>query len=92
MSLHKQFSEVDNPYLLVHPDVSFISFCICSQVEKPDRFDTKPLFHHLSSITKSSLAHVRYIRHPRPILDHITARNIAIALIHSFWTADKQYS
>jgi hypothetical protein len=38
---------------------------------------------HISSIAKSCLSNIRDFRRIRSILDHITARNIATALVHS---------
>ena len=82
LGLPKQLSKVDNPSLLVHPDVSLSP--VTSDRNLGIHFDsTLSLSNHISSSTKSCLFHVRDLRRIRPFLDQTTARNIATALIHS---------
>ena len=75
-------SKVDNPSLLVHPDVSLSP--VVSARNLGIHFDsTLSLSNHISSITKSCLFHVRDLRRIRPFLNQTAARNITTVLIHS---------
>ena len=81
LGLPKQLSKVDNPSLLVQPDV-----CLSPVTSRNlgVHLDSILSFsNHILFITKSCLFHVRDLRRIRPFLDQTTTRNIASALIHS---------
>jgi hypothetical protein len=80
--LYKKISNLKNPTVNVTSDFTL------SPV--PQARNLYVLFHynsslsgHIFSITKPCFSHIRDLRLIRPILDQITAPNIASALVHS---------